>query len=217
MSPLGYLPQLTNAVTALSGLLRQIAVLMPLLSQIRPRQVLPAYENLRLDLVLDIQDEHGRRAVLTRRQRIRLRSGGDIVVRDLVWGDGAPLARYWVAGARRLSVQPEGSRRTVLLRMAQPATRGSVQTLQSRRLIKDGLRERTEYCEALVERPTGRLTMKVLFPDARPPRDAHLVTSPQRAPSRQLRVRYGPEGRPYLAWRTTAPIQDTVYSLRWRW
>lgn len=63
-----------------------------------------AYENLSLDIVVQIRDPRGATAVLHRRQRVRFRDQEGAIIRDLVWGDGEALARYAVKGARRLDV-----------------------------------------------------------------------------------------------------------------
>lgn len=175
------------------------------------------YMNVRLDLELDIDDVRGHRAILYRRQRIRFLRADSEPVRDLVWGEGTPVARYTASGAQRLGIVPEGSKQAVLLRVPPVARQGTKATILSRRLIKDGLVGRSEYFEALVERPTSHLAMRILFPPERPPRDAVLVTSPRRADGRRVPVRYGADGRPTLSWRVRVPVPDTVYCLRWSW
>lgn len=74
-----------------------------------------------------------------------------------------------------------------------------------------------EFCEALVERPTGWLDFTVRFPATRPPRGARLVAATTERVLQTVRVRYGADGRPVLRCRVPKPEIGTVYSLRWAW
>jgi len=186
------------------------------------RQWLPAscpqtdYENLRLDVVLDIADAHGRHAMLARRQLVRFLVADSGVVRDLIWGNGNQVARYSAHGANRLGLRPEGPLQVMLLGLPYRPVKGERVVLQSRRAIRGALQGSSEYCEMLVERPTRRLALKVLFPRSRPPTTASVVTSPDASVTR-VPVRYGADGRPFLQWGCTAPKQHRTYSLRWAW
>ncbi|MGD9895423.1 MAG: hypothetical protein AB7U18_29390, partial [Dehalococcoidia bacterium] len=174
MTPLELLVRLVTAIEVLPGLLRQVVAVGALVTRHLPVRPAAAYETVSLDLVLDIRDAEGHRAILTRRQRVRALTGEPVTVRELVWGEGTPLAHYRVRGASRLTIVPEGSRAAVLLCLFSGDSARRINTIESRRLIRNGLRKRHEYCEALVERPTGRLAMRVVFPGTRPPKRAEL-------------------------------------------
>ena len=175
-----------------------------------------AYETLWLELVLDLRDGRGERAVLMRRQRIRFHAGA-AVVRELVWGEGEQLTRYTAQGARRLAVRPEGSRRAVLLDPDRRPMRGEEVTITSRRIIRDGFRGADEYCEAFLERPTGRVDLTVVFPPARPPKRAQLVLATTEAVLRTVPPHYRADGRAMLRCRLRRPDPAATYSLRWSW
>jgi hypothetical protein len=105
----------------------------------------------------------------------------------------------------------------VLLDPDRRPARGDRLTISSRRTIRGGFGEREEYCEALLERPTGRLDFTVRFPRSRPPRQAMLVVAATEQVLRTLRRRYGPDGRAVLRCRLLKPAAGTTYSLRWVW
>jgi hypothetical protein len=193
-----------------------VKALLPSLGLQKPTVSEP-YENRFLELVVDIRDSRGDKAVLSRRQGIRFLSAEHGLIRDLVWGDGNTLARYCVRGARRLSVQPEGSKSTVLLGLDRPTRQGESKTVHVRRLMEGSFCGDSEYFETLVERPTDRLSMKVLFPKARPPTDGYLVSTPPERLERRVPVRYSSDQRPFLAWRIDQPEKYRTYSLRWSW
>jgi hypothetical protein len=182
----------------------------------RPRPPV-AYETVLLALVLELQDAHGERAVLRRRQRVCFLGDGGAVVRELLWGEGDQLVRYQARGARRIGVRSEGSKRAVLL---DPHTRPAVGdhlTIESRRTIRGGFRGRQEYCEALLERPTGSLELTILFPPNRAPTTAQLVQAPSERVLRRLPVRFRADGRAVLRCRLRQPAVGTTYSLRRTW
>ena len=176
-----------------------------------------SYENLALDYVFDIRDPGGRRATIKRRQRVRFRVEDSGVIRDLVWGEGNPLAGYAVVGARCAGVRQEGSKRVVLLALPRKPSRGDQATVATSRTVRDPAVGPAGYAESWVERPTAKLSLKVVFPRSRPPTEAHLVTVPTSSDSRRLKLRYGSDGRPYLSWRKRKPHTFTTYSMRWAW
>ena len=209
---------LVQLLTAAAALLRELRpVWAALLARLWPRGPARPYETLWLELVLDLQDPQGERAVLRRRQRVRFLAAGGALVRELVWGEGEQLVRYHARGARRLGVRPEGSRRAVLLDPdVQPAA-GDTLTIASRRTIRGGFRGKQEYCEAYLEHPTGRVELTVIFPASRPPTRAQLVQGAPQARVRAVPVRYRADGRAVLRCRLARPRPAALYSLRWSW
>lgn len=176
-----------------------------------------AYETVCLDLSLVLEDALGERATLTRRQRLRFPKGRASLVRELVWGEGQQLIRYQAKGARRVALRAEGSKRAVLLEPVAAATLGRAVTITSRRSIQGGFAAPEEYCEALLERPTGRVRFDVLFPLSRPPRAAWLVCAAPETVLRSVPVRYGAGGRARLRCSVRSPLVGMTYSLRWSW
>lgn len=211
-------PVLAQLLAAAADLLREgrLAV-AALLSRLDSHRLAKPYETIWLELVLDLQDAQGEHAVLQRRQRIRFLVDGGALVRELVWGEGEQLVRYQARGAHKLAVRPEGSRRAVLLDPALRPAAGDRLTLTSRRTIRGGFRDTSEYCEVYLERPTGRVEVTVVFPANRPPKTAQLVQGATGALIRLVRVRYRADGRALVRCRLQTPATDTTYGLRWTW
>jgi hypothetical protein len=107
-----------------------------------------SYENLSLDVVFDIRDRRGRKAVVRRRQRVRFRVNDTGIIRDVVWGEGDPLWRYSVTGARRLGVRQEGSRRAVLLALARKPNRGDEALVSTCRMVRNPVPGTLGYAES---------------------------------------------------------------------
>jgi hypothetical protein len=176
-----------------------------------------SYETLSLDITLDLMDAKGRIAELTREQEVRFLAEEAGVVRDLVWGDGDVLARYRAYGAKMVDVRREGLKQIIWLGVPVRPARGERAMVRSTRVIQQGFRNREEYLEAEVERPTKRLKVTVNFPKSRPPREASVVVSPPITPAKRLRVRYDLGPRPSIHWETANPRPLTRYCIRWIW
>jgi hypothetical protein len=217
-APLSQPGALTALLNALPAILRELRLAAAaLLARLGKRPPAQPYDTLWLELALDLTDTRGERAVLTRRQCLRFHGLDSAVVRELVWGDGDQLVRYTAAGARRLGVRAEGSKRAVLLSPDHRPGPGDRLTITSRRTIRGGFRAAEEYSEAFLERPTGRLTFSIRFPSSRPPKAARLVLAATETTVRRLRPHYGADGRAVLRCQIQHPVVGTAYSLRWSW
>jgi hypothetical protein len=208
---------LTGVLQAVNSSVRALRAAAGVVVGGHAEQAEGAYTTLWLALELDIADSQGERAVLTRRQRVHFLSADATLVRELVWGDGEQLVRYTARGAQRAGQRAEGSKHALLLLPHTPPTPGDRLTITSRRTIRGGFRQKDEYCEAYLERPTGRLDLVVRFPVNRPPRAASLVSTASMQVLRGLRPCHGPDGRAVLRCRVRQPAPRTTYSLRWSW
>jgi len=208
--------QVIELTQSLPPLLERFIRLAKTLGLGRPRLPVHSYENLFLDLTLDLRDAGGKRAVVTHKQRVRFLVEDAGVVMSPIWGDGNQLRRYQVEGANRLGSRPEGSRQVQLLGLERSPVKDTLATICGRRTITDGFTQSREYFETAVERPTERLSIRVLFPRGRPPTEAYVTATPS-ASSQKLPVRLGRDGRARLRWSHMTPLPETVYSLRWSW
>lgn len=175
------------------------------------------YENDFIEEVLDLRDTHGARALLTKRQRLRFHGVESAILRDGVWGNGHQFADYDVQGARKVATKQEGMRTTVLLAIEPTPLDGTAHEVRMSRQIRDAFGEPNSFFDLMAERPTGHLSLKVLFPKSRPPKSAHLVKAPAETIVRRIPIRYTAQRRPLLAWRLNNPLPFATYSLRWAW
>jgi len=194
---------------------RALSILRTLTS-LRAKPSSYSYENLLLEFSLDLKDRQGRTAVITRKQRVHFFTTEAGVLSSPVWGEGSQLKRYWLSGVRRLGIRPEGSRRVLLLGLAQPAQPGMVAQVASEQTVANAFLKKQEYLEAVVERPTKRLSLRALFPKGRPPTEASMSASSTRTAAR-LPIRLGKDGRARLSYTVREPLLGAVYSMRWAW
>lgn len=207
--------QVLSFIESLLLVVERVVNVVQKLKLLRPSALPYSYENLLLEFSLDLKSPTGRTAILTRRQRVRFLTAEAGVLSSPVWGEGSQLKRYALAGARRLGVRSDGSRQVLLLGLSRSAERDKITQVVSRQTVADGYLRRQEYLEALVERPTKRLTLKAVFPKGRPPSEAYLATSSVR--SERLPLRIGRDGRARISWSMANPVLDIVYSMRWTW
>jgi hypothetical protein len=202
-------------VQASLALLERARELQKRLSRLVTKNTDYAYKNDFIDEELEIQDRLGRRAVLRRTHGVHVLSTEAPVIRQLCWGDGEPLAHFRVEGARKLGLASEGMKKVVLLGLPR-STGQTVHVLKTRRLIRDEFTDRRGYFELQVERPTGRFSLKVIFPSRRPPRDVEVTSIPQAAAVPAVK-RCRSDGRTALSWTLRDPVPFAQYSMRWSW
>lgn len=180
------------------------------------RQPATSYENLSLKLTLRLVDSIGRRAIVTREQRVRFLTSEAGVIQSPIWGQGELTRRYAVQGARKLGARHAGGTEVLLLGLDREPGRHSQASINATRTILNGFLGHDEHFEVVVQRPTRRLSVRVVYPKARRPKHA-LVTSTPREVEKRLAVRLDQKGRPWIGWSITNPTVRTLYSLRWSW
>src|SRR5437899_474485 len=90
----------TGVVRSAAGVVQQLRTIGGIVfARRQPSSAALAYETLWLELAFELCDARGERAVLTRRQRVRVLAADVVVLRELVWGEGKQLARYSAQGA----------------------------------------------------------------------------------------------------------------------
>ena len=102
------------------------------------------------------------------------------------------------------------------LRLLTSRRADTVTVVVTKQTAANAFLQRREYFEASVERPTGRLSLKAVFPKGRSPSNAYLSIDSGRVTER-LPVRIGLDGRARISWSVKNPPLNTVHSMRWTW
>ena len=87
------------------------------------------------------------------------------------------------------------------------------------RRIRQGWTAPEEWLEIAINHHTRRLSVRVIFPKARPPRHAFLIEESTGAARelKQRRWQADRQGRTVLIWQKRQPQLGETYLLRWEW
>jgi hypothetical protein len=177
------------------------------------------YEVLSFDAILEIQDAWGETAVLTRDQHLRFLQDGVVGLYHQVWGAGELFADYEVEPGVVADRFQLGARHITLISLRQIKNRGDRLRLYIRRQIHKGWAAPEEWLEIAVDHQTRALQVRVIFPQARPPRRAFLIEESTGA-ERELKPRrwqVDTQGRTVIIWQKRQPRLGETYLLRWEW
>ena len=176
----------------------------------------PLYEVKDYQAGLEVLDAKGKRAIYTKRERLRFLRNNVTSLYDYGWGTGEAFASHRVHPGRIVERQKIGSRHRSLVVFPQPKHAGDEMTLSVRRLWKNTLTGHNGWVEMEVYYPTRRARLSVTLPRSRPVRSARLVETRRQfsLPSRATTIS---DGRQKLQWSTTAPQVGDRYTLEWDW
>ena len=177
------------------------------------------YQVLDYDASLEICDSKGRKAILTRREVIRLLQDNVVAVHDHAWGDGELFARYRCQPGVPVDFYEDGSKHNVLISLRETKDRGDTVKLWIERVIKDGFLEAHEWFETEIDHLMRNLRMSVVFPKSRPCRRATLT---RRSTGKTILLSQShfallPDGRQRLTWDTKRPKLHDLYTIKWTW
>lgn len=177
------------------------------------------YEILEYESILDLLDERGKVARLTKRQRVKFLQDSVLAFQDYGWGDGETFASYTCSPGVVVDRYQEGDRWNLLISLRETKNSGDVEEFHIERCIKGGFTGQEEWSQVEIRHKTRCLRMRVIFPKGRPCRSARLITR-SRHTSRTLgpeHLHELPDGRQQLIWETRDIKQMEVYTLKWRW
>ena len=212
-----------KVVDLLAALLRTdtIALLGKLVPLVEPLINRPGgiFEVLEHDAQLEFCDPKGKRAVYTKRQRVRFLQDNVIAYQDQAFGDGDIFAEYKCTPGIPVDRYQEGYRYRILISLRQTKNRGDVEEFHIERHIKDGFRESEGYFQTNIDHKTNKLLLRLVFPAARKPSELCLVEQnrTRTTPLGTEHIRPLPNGNWLIQWEREKPRQFESYILRWKW
>lgn len=177
------------------------------------------YEVLEYESQLELKTKTGRSALATKRQRVRFLQDNIIAYQDQVWGDGDIFADYRCSPGKAVDRYREGHRHHVLISLRETKQRGDTAEFHIERQIRNGFTHSTEQWQTEVNHHTYRLSVSVIFPKARQPKQATLIeqNSTNTFPLGPEHRHTLPDGREKVTWTTDAPRLYEAYIIRWEW
>ena len=210
----------TLSVLLKSGSLQLWADLLRILSTILPdRGAIGSYEVTEHESQLELRGKSGRNAIYTKRQVVKFLQDNVIGYQDDAWGDGEIFAEYQCTPGVAVDRYVEGNRHHVLISLRKIMNRGDVQEFHIQRRIRGGFTKITDDLQVEVNHNTKNLSMTVLFPESRWPKQCWLIEQKARRSKKldQNHFSYLPDKRLMVTWNTDRPRLFEMYILRWEW
>lgn len=174
------------------------------------------FEILDMKMALDVVDARGRKAIYTKRERIRFLRDNITSIYDYGWGTGNTYASHRVKPGRVVERRRLGSRYRSLVILPEPQNKGDEMTLTVRRLWKGTLKGRPNWLEAEVHHKMQHLELVVMLPRGRRMQSARLLD--RKGPVKpDPRVNVTAQGRHRVQARITKPVLGNCYTLEWDW
>ena len=177
------------------------------------------YEVLDYQVQVEIKDAKGKNVLHRKREKVRYLQSNIIAYQDQVWGEGEFLVNYRCSPGKAVDRYREGHKTRILISLGETRDRGDQDEFIIEREIHDGYLAEREYVETEISHRTRQLTMQVLFPAARPPRQATIM---EKLRNRKQLLSHSalkqlPDGRWQLTWQTGKPLLYERYLLSWEW
>src|SRR5258708_16127239 len=177
------------------------------------------YEVLELEERLELCEEHGKQAVLYKRERVRFLQDNIIAYQDQAWGDGNIFADYKCSPGKAVDQYREGYRYRILISLRETKKRGDVEEFHIERKIENGFIQDSEGFQLDVDHTMRNLSFSIVFPKQRLPKTARLI---EQNATRTMELGPNnfsslPDGRVQVTFRTTKPRLFESYLLRWEW
>jgi hypothetical protein len=177
------------------------------------------YEVLDYEARLELCDTKGEKAILHKRERVRFLQDNIIAYQDKAWGDGQIFADYQCSPGIAVDRYREGHRFHILISLRETKQRNDMEEFHIERTIRHGFTKTAEDFQIEIDHITRKLTLGVVFPRKRFPRQVSLIeqnttrTTPLLAENRITL----PDGRQQVSWTTDKPHLFEAYILRWEW
>ena len=177
------------------------------------------YEVLEHVATLELQDKNGIKALVRKRQKVRYLQNNIIAFQDQAWGDGEILINYRCTPGTVVDSYRPGLKTFLLISLRETKRRGDVDDFNIQWGIRNGFLRKTELLETEISHKTRQLTIRVIFPEDRPPKRAWIIESLRRrkqllGKDSQVRMR---DGRWLISWETKQPRLNERYQLQWEW
>jgi hypothetical protein len=177
------------------------------------------YEVLDFQTKLTIHDPKGRRATLTKYERVRFLQDNVIAYQDQAWGDGKILQNYRCSPGVPVDFYRIGYKTYVLISLRTLKNKGDVTEFNFQWKMKDGFLQPTGFWSTEICHSTDHVKVQVVFPMSRPPQKAEVVEK-NRLRTKVLGVnciQQFPNKKWSLTWEQSHPTLNEQFILKWNW
>jgi len=177
------------------------------------------YDVLAYATALEIQDDDGKSATVTKWIKVRYSQNNMIAFQDQAWGDGEILLDYECTPGKPVDRYRYGHKTKILISLREVKNKGDADLFTIRWNWKNGLLADTGFWGTQIDHRSKNVTVKIIFPASRPPRKAWLIMHNQKR-SKQLKNHLqwnSPDGRCTLIWNEKKPRLYETYTIKWKW
>lgn len=177
------------------------------------------YEVLEYESTLELLDTTGKKAVFTKRKKVRYLQNNIIAFQDYGWGDGVQFTDYQAHPGYPVDQYKIGYKTYILLSLREVKNRGDVDEFNIQWKIKDGFLKRDGFWETDVSSRTYSIKVNIIFPKERHPQNLRLVEHNIRRTTflGGEAVQNLPDGRWRVSWEKNKPRLYEHYIIRWDW
>jgi hypothetical protein len=177
------------------------------------------YQTLDYETTLELLDKSGKKAVFSKRKKVRYLQDNIIAYPDYAWGDGKILQNYRCTPGKAVDRYRAGFKTYVLISLRDVKNRGDEDEFNIRWSMLNGFLKPDGFWDTDISHRTKHIRIHIIFPKERPPRRVNLVESNHHRThylSREYH-KYLPDGRIRVTWEKKRPRLFEHYLMRWRW
>lgn len=177
------------------------------------------YEVLEHDVVLELKDSKGKRALVRKLQKVRYRQNNIIAYQDQAWGDGRILVNYRCTPGFEADRYESGHKTQILISLREVKEKGEEDEFNIEWEHLNGFLKSVEEWGSEISHRTKALKLQVIFPKQRPPQQVFIVEHLRRrtTPLSQENIRKLPGGKWAATWEVTKPRLHEQYGFKWEW
>lgn len=177
------------------------------------------YEVLNYETTLELLDENGKNAILTKTEEVKFLQNNIIAFQDQAWGDGEILLDYQCSPGKAVDYFRNGHKTLVLISLPYMQQRGEHITFRINWKIRDGFLKSIGFWGTDIDHQTQKIKVNVILPSQRPPIRVFIeekVRNKVRYLDSENLTRL-PDNRWQITWEKDNPRLNENYLLKWEW
>lgn len=177
------------------------------------------YEVLHHEATLEIHDPKGKKATLTKHQKVRYLQNNIVAYQDLATGDGDVLQNYRCSPGIAVDQYKPAEITYILISLRETKQKGDVDNFHISWEARDTFNKAQEWWATRVNHRTKSLKLQIIFPNERPPRHAKLKERMSRRNHNfdLSNIEQRADGKWLIVWETSKVRLYERYLLEWGW
>jgi hypothetical protein len=177
------------------------------------------FEVLDYETILEIKDRYGRKAKVTKNQKVKYLQDNIIAYQDQAWGDGEILKNYQSSKGKPVDKYRLGEMRHVLISLREVKHKGDIDEINISWDWENGFLVPTGFWGTKISHKTRMVSVKVIFPKSRPPKKAYIYFTSNRK-TKELAsesIKRLADGKWCIKWGIKKPKISENYVIKWEW